>query len=111
MNFIKSDIRNSFSYKTFYRYKTFITLCNTIFVPGFKVLYFNCLCLKPMEKRLHLAQTLFYDHSTENFCIYCDKTRKFLCCRSCDLKKQHLRGKYTKTVNNHSQWFRNDYVF
>ena len=35
-----------------------ITLCNTIFFPGFQVLYFNCLCLKPMEKRLHSAQTL-----------------------------------------------------
>ena len=35
-----------------------ITLCNTIFVPGFQVLYFNCLCLKPIEKRLHSAQTL-----------------------------------------------------
>ena len=32
-----------------------ITLCNTIFVPGFQVLYFNCLCLKPLEKRLHSA--------------------------------------------------------
>ena len=35
-----------------------ITLCNTIFAPGFQALYFNCLCLKPMEKRLHSVQTL-----------------------------------------------------
>ena len=34
-----------------------ITLCNTIFVPGFQVLYFNCLCLKPMKKQLHFMNT------------------------------------------------------
>jgi len=38
-----------------------------------------------MEKRLHSAQTLIlWPQHTKNR-IYCDKTRKFLYCRSCDL--------------------------
>jgi len=64
-----------------------ITLCNTIFVPGFQLLYFNCLCLKPMEKRLHSAQTLILRPQHKKIRIYCGKTRKFLYCRSCGLIK------------------------
>src|SRR6218665_1238565 len=45
-----------------------ITICNTIFVPGFQVLYFNCLCLKPMEKRLHSAKNFdFMTTAQKNF--------------------------------------------
>ena len=76
-----------------------LTLCNTIIVPGFQVLhaYFNCLgihvhvCLKPMEKRLHSAQTLILRLQHKTIRIYCDKTnktRKFLYCRSCGLIKK-----------------------
>ena len=36
----------------------------------------------------------FYVHNPEIFCIYCDKTRKFLhFCLRCEIKKQHLHGK------------------
>ena len=60
-----------------------ITLCNTTFVPGFQVLYFNCLCLKPMEKRLHSAQTLILWTQPRKSSYLCDKTRKFLYFCSC----------------------------
>ena len=54
-----------------------ITLCNTIFVAGFQVLYFNCLCLKPMEKRLHSAQTLILWPQHKKFVFIVTKQGNF----------------------------------
>jgi len=70
----------------------YITLCNTIFVPGFQVLGY--ISTKAYGKTTTFSTNFdFYDHSTKNR-IYCDKPRKFLYCRSCGLiKKQHLHGK------------------
>jgi len=40
---------------------------------------------KAYGKRLHSAQTLILRPQHKKFRIYCDKTRKFLYCRSCGL--------------------------
>ena len=71
-----------------------ITLCNTIFVPGFQVLYFNCLCPKPMEKRLHSAQTfiLWTQPRKISYLLWQNKEIFTFLFMRWD-KKQHLHGK------------------
>src|SRR6218665_283468 len=52
-----------------------------------------------MEKRLHSEQTLNLRPQHKRFRIYCDKTRKFLYCRSCGLIKKNN----TSMVNRQRQ--------
>ena len=76
----------------------YFSLYNTIFVPDFQVLYFNCLCLKPMEKRLYSAQNLILRTQPRkiSYLLLQNKEIFTFLFMHWDKKKQHLHGKWTK---------------